>query len=225
MRTFKKPFIEGRIDLIFREGINGPFPVGTLHLPFGSFACRDSWLETLDTGSYEGEFEIDEIGLRSYMTRGDVKELRGFIQASVSNYVLDTMTDEVSSFEYDDIDADPINDDDNTVTKSQVQKPQADVPQEAHDDKQHTETQPVEDGVTQSTSSDNRDDMEIFIREQLRTVGIDNHWQSGDALTIPAELGRAEQRTIKAFLLDNGYKLTDIAKRLWTVDEQEVGNV
>ncbi len=217
MRTFNKPFVEGRLDVIFRNSVNGPFPVATLHLPFGSYACRDKWLETIDTGSYEGEFEINSIGLDSYMTRGPIKELRGFIKVSVNNYVLDSMTEEVPSFEYDDIDADPINDDD-TITNSQIQKPQANVSQEPTSDEQHSEPQ-------SDTINDDTDDMELFICEQLRLVGVDAEWSTGDALTIPAELSRAEQRTIKAFLLNKGYKLTDIAKRLWTVDEQGVGNV
>lgn len=48
--------------------------------------------------------------------------------------------------------------------------------------------------------------------------------KTGNRLTIPAELGRAEQRKIRDYLLNNGYKITDPINRSW-VQEQEVEHV
>ncbi len=202
------------LDIIFRNGCFGRLPVGTLHTPFGSYACRDKWLETLDAGSFQGEFEIASIALSGYMTRGPVREQRTFIKVVVSNYYLENLSDEVADSEYATLD-DPILDNEDEIPVETVEttietvEPVAPV--------EEIQPNPLFDNKEQQA-----DEMVLFIREQLRTVGNDMQWNKGEALTIPADLGRGEQRKIREYLIDEGYKMTDPINRLWTIAE-EVG--
>ncbi|MDP8051523.1 DUF3275 family protein [Pasteurella atlantica] len=210
-----KNVVKATLDVTFRSGKYGLFPVGTLHTQFGSFACRDKWLETLDTGSYEGEFEISEIALSGYMTAGEVREQRTFIKVTINSYYLDSVNDNISHSDYHSLD-DPIFDED---------KPESGVsdvnPSISNDQPQISEL-----STPDKTSSENNldeDNMIDFIQEQLRSVGNNTEWKKGDALTIPADLGRAEQRKIRDYLTTNGYKMTDPFNRLW--EHKESANV
>lgn len=194
-----------KLDVIFRNGRYGLFPVGIIYTPFGTYACRDKWLETIDEGSYNGDFDIESIGLSGYMTRGPVREQRSFIKAVIRAYHFDSMNDEVQPSELDSLD-DPINDDDAEIEAAIFQQ---------------SEPTPIPQWIE---AKDNEvPEMVLFIRGQLQSTGYDAEWQDGQPLTIPAELGRIEQRKIRDYLLNNGYKITDPINRLWEV--QEVANV
>ncbi len=197
--------VQGTLDVIFRDGRYGRFPVGVLHTPFGSFACRDKWLETLDTGSFDGEFEIASIALSGYMTQGAVREQRTFIKAVVSAYCLETVSDDVADSEYSALD-DPILDEDNTEKPAVI----AEIDEVSHADA------PI---VANVDDEQPLDEMVLFIREQLHIVGNDTQWNNGDVLSIPADLGRAEQRKIRDYQIDEGYKMTDPINRLWTMND------
>ncbi len=197
--------VRGSLELIFRNGRYGAFPVGTLLTNIGTFACRDKWLEGLAEGSYQGEFAIGEIALSGYMTKGPIREQRTFIKVIVNAYRLDNMTDEVQGSEYDNLD-DPILDDDESVVVEVV----TETPE-------NPQPEPV---IEISSSEPVNDPMVAFICEQLRSVGNDTEWSYGDAISIPADLGRAEQRKIRDYLLSNGYKMTDPLQRLWEVVEE-----
>lgn len=197
--------VRAKLDIIFRNGAHGKFPVGTLRTNIGTFACRDKWLETLDAGSYDGEFDIDEIELRWYRTTQFTPEFRFYQQAVVYAYRLDSMSDEVEETDYEQITDPMLEEAEATPVVVEADKPQTD-----------TDELPV---TTILANAENDEEMVLFIREQLRSVGSEMDWNSGDALTIPADLGRAEQRRIKDFLLDHGYKITDPRNRLWEVAE------
>ncbi len=202
-----KNMVKATLDVTFRSGKYGLFPIGTLHTPFGSFACRDKWLETLDTGSYEGNFEISEIALSGYMTAGEVREQRTFIKVTINSYYLDSVNDNISHSDYQSLD-DPIFDED----KPEIQH------LGVNQSSSNNQPQISELSTPDKTSSENnldKDDMVYFIQEQLRSVGNNMEWKNGDALTIPADLGRAEQRKIRDYLITNGYKMTDPFNRLW----------
>lgn len=200
--------VRAKLDIIFRNGPYGKFPVGTLRSNIGTFACEDKWLETLDAGSYEGEFDIDLIRLRHYRTTRFTPEFRLYLQAVICAYHLDSMSDEVEDSEFEMI-SDPMLDELESEPVTEP-KPQP-VAQEST-----AQPQPESSGDEESSEA-----MVLFIQEQLRSVGSEVDWQSGDALTIPADLGRAEQRKIRDYLIDNGYKMTDPINRLWQVAEVE----
>ncbi len=201
--------VRATLDLIFRHGRYGAFPVGTLRTNIGTFACRDKWLETLAEGSYHGEFAISEIALTGYMTKGHVREQRTFIKAVINAYQLDSMDDEVQANEYDNLD-DPILDEETPVVV--VAEPAEPI----------SETPPTEPVSSIQSPEPVVDTMVVFIREQLRRVGQDTAWCCGDAIAIPADLGRSEQRQIREYLLDKGYKMTNPMQRLWEVVEEVV---
>ncbi len=205
--------IRGKLDVLFRNGRYGRFPVATLHTPIGSFSCRDEWLEGLDTGSFTGEFEIGEITLTGYMTRGAVREQRTFIKAVVCSHAFDGMDNNITESEYDTLD-DPILDEGEAPVEIITEPVVAVTPQ----------PEPViePDWLSDTPAQPEPvvDEMVIFVREQLRSVGNDINWNCGDAISIPADLGRAEQRKIRDYLLSNGYKMTDPMQRLWEVVEE-----
>ncbi len=50
--------VRGTLELVFRNGRYGAFPVGTLITNIGTFSCRDQWLETLTEGSYTRQLSM-----------------------------------------------------------------------------------------------------------------------------------------------------------------------
>ena len=62
--------VSGRLNVTYRNGRYGLFPVGTLHCALGTFTVRDqrdnAWLETLASGDYDGIFALSAITLYSY---------------------------------------------------------------------------------------------------------------------------------------------------------------
>lgn len=196
-----------KLDVKFREGRYGPFPVGIIYTPLGTYAVRDKWLETIDEGSYSGDFDIESIGLSGYMTRGPVREQRSFIKAIIRAYHFDSMSDDVQPSELDNLD-DPINDDEAEVEAAIAQE---------------SEPTPIPQWIEAKEAKEDVPEMVLFIRGQLRSTGYDAEWNDGQPLTIPAELGRIEQRKIRDYLLRSGYKMSDTINRLWEL--QEVANV
>ncbi len=93
--------VRATLELIFRKGAYGLFPVGTLRTNIGTFACRDEWLEALDAGSYEGEFDLEEVKLCSYTTKKYVPEVRCYNRVFVDSYRFDNMSDDVEPGEFD----------------------------------------------------------------------------------------------------------------------------
>lgn len=203
--------VRAKLDIIFRNGPYGKFPVGTLRSNIGTFACEDKWLETLDAGSYEGEFDIDLIRLRHYRTTRFTPEFRIYQQAVICAYHLDSMSDEVEESEYE-MASDPMLDE---LESEAVTEPK---PQPAVAVVQESTTQPQPEPES-SNDEESSAAMVSFIQEQLRSVGNEVDWQHGDALTIPADLERAEQRKMRDYLIGNGYRMTDPIKRLWEVAE------
>ena len=82
--------VSGRLNVTYRNGRYGPFPVGTLHCALGTFTVRDqrdnAWLETLANGDYNGIFAVSAITLYTYQAYG---ELRVCLRAMVEQFELD----------------------------------------------------------------------------------------------------------------------------------------
>lgn len=152
---------QGSLDIIFRKSINGPFPVGTLHTELGSFACRDKWLETLDSGTYQGDFDITEITLSGYMTKRPHREQRTFIKAVVSAYYLDSIDEQSDDFEMSNLD-DPMLDEMVTSTPPQL-----------------IESSPLPIPQWVEAKDNEVPEMVLFIRGQLQSTGYDAEWQDG----------------------------------------------
>lgn len=206
--------VRAKLDIIFRNGPYGKFPVGTLRSNIGTFACNDKWLETLDAGSYEGQFDIDLIRLRHYRTTRFTPEFRFYLQAVICAYHLDSMSDEVEDSEYE-MASDPMLDE---MESEAVSEPKAQPVIPTVPVVQESKTQPQPEPES-SSDEESSAAMVKFIQEQLRSVGCEINWQRGDALTIPADLERAEQRKMRDYLIGNGYRMTDPIQRLWEVAE------
>ena len=69
--------VSGRLNVTYRNGRYGPFPVGTLHCALGTFTVRDqrdnAWLETLANGDYNGIFAVSAITLYTYQAYGELR--------------------------------------------------------------------------------------------------------------------------------------------------------
>ena len=82
--------INGTLNISYRNGRYGSFPVGTLRCALGTFTVRDSkddaWLETFDAGDYDGTFAVSEFSLYYYLAYGS--ELRVCMRAHVAAYQL-----------------------------------------------------------------------------------------------------------------------------------------
>ncbi len=204
--------VRGTLELIFRNGPYGAFPVGTLKSNIGTFACRDEWLEALDEGSYEGEFDLSEIKLCSYPTKNYVPEIRCYNRAFVQQQRFDNMSDEVEPTEFEFLD-DPILEGKPVVPEPiQVKKP---LPQEDEDDDLPDWLKDDKPSLPKLFDNDDVPEMVLFIREKLHSVGNDTEWNLGDNLTIPSEIDRIDQRTIVKYLKDNDYRVIDPNQRIW----------
>ena len=82
--------INGTLNISYRNGRYGSFPVGTLRCALGTFTVRDSkddaWLETFEAGDYDGTFAVSELSLYYYLAYGS--ELRVCMRAHVAAYRL-----------------------------------------------------------------------------------------------------------------------------------------
>lgn len=193
--------VQGTLELTFRNGAYGPFPVATLRSNIGTFACRDEWLEALDEGTYDGQFDVESIKLCSYITKNHVPEVRSYNKIVINHYQLDNMSDDVDETEFEFLE-DPVLE-------------------------EETKNAPLE--VLPSSSPEMANDETIcdevaFIRRKLLTVGSNGMWNVGDDISIPSEIDRLDQRKITQFLRENGYKLIEPNNRLWGV-AKEVDNV
>lgn len=82
--------INGTLNISYRNGRYGSFPVGTLRCALGTFTVRDgkddAWLETFEAGDYDGTFAVSEFSLYYYLAYGS--ELRVCMRAHVAAYQL-----------------------------------------------------------------------------------------------------------------------------------------
>jgi hypothetical protein len=115
--------VSGRLNVTYRNGRYGPFPVGTLHCVLGTFTVRDqrdnAWLETLDSGDYDGIFALSAITLYSYQAYG---ELRVCLRAMVEQFELDGYDGESDDTEPESI-PDPLEEEGVTPTFSRDETP------------------------------------------------------------------------------------------------------
>ena len=115
--------VSGRLNVTYRNGRYGPFPVGTLHCALGTFTVRDqrdnAWLETLDSGDYDGIFALSAITLYSYQAYG---ELRVCLRAMVEQFELDGYDGESSYTEPESV-PDPLEEEGVTPTFSRDETP------------------------------------------------------------------------------------------------------
>lgn len=204
--------VQATLEVFFRNGIHGLFPVGTLRSNIGTFACREKWLESLETGSYEGQFDVEEIVLCHYKTQKYVPEFRLYNKVLIDNYRFDNMSDEVGPSEFEFMD-DPIFEEEpkaavkaETVEVVTKTEPEDDLPDWLKDD----EPKPT-------LFNDDIPETVLFIRDKLRSVGNDNEWNVGDDIIVPAEIDRMDQRSIVKTLKDNGYRLIEPNQRLWSM--------
>lgn len=207
--------VQATLELIFRNGARGLFPVGTLRSNIGTFACNEKWLETLEAGSYDGQFDIEEIKLCHYVMQNYVPEFRVYNKAIIKNYRFDNMSGEVEPSEFAFMD-DPLNEEEPKAMEKPVMvasEPEDDLPDWLKDDEPKS-----------TLFNDDTPETVLFIRDKLRSVGNDSEWNMGDDMIVPAEIDRVDQRKIVKMLKDNGYRLIEPNQRLWSMTA-EVANV
>jgi hypothetical protein len=82
--------LKGTLAVRTIPGRFGPFNVGVLTSPEGEFSVKDKQLETLEEGSYKGEFLIKEFRINCYFSSGRmVSELR----VDLNDMKLDNVSD------------------------------------------------------------------------------------------------------------------------------------
>ncbi len=106
MHTTSNPILNGTLAIREINGRNGPFKVGTLQTSLGEFAVKDSLLDQYDSGTYEGEFQIERIFQGHYIAGGrSVTEIRAQL-ANISINDIDAKAPTPIEVEPDPIDSD-----------------------------------------------------------------------------------------------------------------------
>lgn len=106
MHTTNNPILNGTLAIREIKGRNGPFKVGTLQTSLGEFAIKDSLLDQYDSGTYEGEFQIERIFQGHYIAGGrSVTEIRAQL-ANISINDIDAKAPTPIEVEPDPIDSD-----------------------------------------------------------------------------------------------------------------------
>lgn len=204
--------VQATLDVVFIKGRYGLFPVGTIKSNIGNFTCRDQWLETFEQGSYEGEFDIDEISLYGYMTRGSVREQRTMMRATVRAYRIEEMSEELEPFIEHEMPSDPLEEESKPVAISVEKVTEAEREDELPDWLKDEQPSPK-----LFNDNDEISETVLFIRDKLRSVGSDSEWNLGDDITVPPEIDRLDQRSIVKTLKASGYRLIDPNQRLWSM--------
>jgi hypothetical protein len=106
MHTTNNPILNGTLAIREINGRNGPFKVGTLQTSLGEFAVKDSLLDQYDSGTYEGEFQVERIFQGHYIAGGrSVTEIRAQL-ANISINDIDAKAPTPIEVEPDPIDSD-----------------------------------------------------------------------------------------------------------------------
>jgi Protein of unknown function (DUF3275) len=93
--------LAGKLIVRVRQGKRGPFAVGELITPVGTFKVKDTIIDQYDEGQYNGIFVIDKIYASCYTyNNGVISEIR----ATVSNIILDTQEDVPASNSHSELD-------------------------------------------------------------------------------------------------------------------------
>ena len=110
--------VPGRLEVKHINGRYGPFPVVWLTCPVGRFRVLDSWIEALDAGEYNGEFQVSEMSLYTYKQYG---EQRTCIAAKVVDYQLDGYDE--NAVPEPELEQDPLENEADTVDPGTVRNP------------------------------------------------------------------------------------------------------
>lgn len=180
--------IVGTLRVVYLNGQNGLFPVGTLKSPIGTFTVRDAWLETLENGDYEGIFEVIDLSLYTYRYYG---ELRTAIRAYIGSYTLnDYDTDGEPEFASESLD------------EEQPELPPTTINTEVAADLQSK----VKDEYDDGDSAGN-------VERLMNFYSSDSCWQLGDEYVIDSTIGRENICRCKESLLALGYEFNPLTQR------------
>jgi hypothetical protein len=110
--------IPGQLEVKRINGRYGLFPVVWLACPLGRFRVLDSWIEALDAGEYNGEFQVSEISLYTYKQYG---EQRTCLAAKIIDYHLDGYDE--NAVPETELEQDPLENEAETVNPETVRNP------------------------------------------------------------------------------------------------------
>ncbi|HEP8971104.1 TPA: DUF3275 family protein [Pseudomonas aeruginosa] len=97
--------VPGQLTLRTIRGRNGPFNVGRLVTPIGTFAVKDAELEQYPEGKYDGEFVIRYIFPKSYPVGDGMRfEIRANLDGMTLHGIDNLSRDEARSFTTQDVD-------------------------------------------------------------------------------------------------------------------------
>lgn len=178
--------VKGNLRVAWIEGRRGPFPIGTLSSSVGQFTVRDSWLESLEAGYYDGCFIIENIQLYSYPAFGEV---RTSIRAFISSYQLFTIDQETGELvEADQLPPDPIDEELDEQTLETFTR------------QDHSEAEDVE-----AEAEVDEAELEAHVELLMANVNGSSWWELGDNYKIDTTIGRASIIKCKAALNALGY--------------------
>ena len=208
--------VEGSLFIKCRTGRHGPFNVGSLECPLGSFTVKNTLIDQFEEGRFDGTFEIAEIFMaqRPFGDSAAITELR----ARVLNITLfdegDLPPDQAVGIE----DQDPIDEETNvsskTVPPAEEEAASTQEPSPTEHQKEVVAsllTRPVRTKRTTDRAEE----------QQAEPDKLFGHlWPIGEEVKLDATVDRQVFRRQKDYLKAAGYRF-DITDQTWKVSKLE----